>query len=205
MKTLNFRILLVLLIIFLNSCTSTQIVSSWRAPGKQLHAGEWTKVLVLAMLRNETDRRRTEDEMVKYLDGKGIASYSYLDENFNRSDEQALRNKLKNDGFDAAVTMRLVDVDKERIFVPAQHYNYPLYYDNFGRYYYRNWPFYTTPGYYSVTTKFIIETVIYSIPDDKIIWSGITETYDPAGVVRLTDEIAGAIRQKMLQEGFIEK
>ncbi|ROH99799.1 hypothetical protein [Chryseobacterium daecheongense] len=204
MKKIQY-ILFIFFIVFINSCSSTQIVNSWRDPDKHIHAGDWKKVLVVALLRNETNRRRTEDEMVKYLHGKGVTSYSYLGEKFNRNDEEALRSKIKNDGFDAAITMRLIDVDKEKIFVPEQHYMYPMYYSDFSRYYFRNWMYYTTPGYYTVTKKFIIETVIYSIQDDKIIWSGITETYDPEGVKRLTNEIAHAIRKKMLQEGFIEE
>lgn len=204
MKKIQY-ILFIFFIVFINSCSSTQIVNSWRDPDKHIHAGDWKKVLVVALLRNETNRRRTEDEMVKYLHGKGVTSYSYLGEKFNRNDEEALRSKIKNDGFDAAITMRLIDVDKEKIFVPEQHYMYPMYYSDFSRYYFRNWMYYTTPGYYTITKKFIIETVIYSIQDDKIIWSGITETYDPEGVERLTNEIAYAIRKKMLQEGFIEE
>jgi hypothetical protein len=204
MKKSNYS-LIVLIVLLINSCSSTQIISSWRDPNKQINAGDWNKVLVVALLRNETNRRRAEDEMVKYLDGKGITSYSYLGENFNPKNEEALRNKINNDGFDAAITMRLIDVDKEKIYTPEQHYMYPIYYQDFGRYYYRSWGYYITPDYYMLTKKFIIETVIYSIPDDKIIWLGITETYDPGGVEKLTDEIACAIHKKMLQEGFIEK
>jgi hypothetical protein len=204
MKKLNY-VLFALFIVFVSSCSSTQITSSWRDPNKQIHAGDWNKVLVVALLRNETNRRRAEDQMVKYLNGKGITSYSYLDKNFDPKAEEALRSKIKKDGFDAAITMRLIDIDKEKIYTPEEHYMYPVYYQSFSGYYYRNWVFYNTPGYYTVTKKFIIETVIYSIPDDKIIWSGITETYDPQGVEKLTDEIASAIYKKMLEEEFIDK
>ncbi len=191
--------------VLLNSCSSTHIASSWRDPDKQIHPTDWKKVLVMALLRNETNRRSAEDEMAEYLDGKGITSYSYLDENFNRKDEQALRSRIKKDGFDAAITMRLIDVDKEKVYTPQQYYMYPMYYNDFITYYYRNWMYYNIPGNYTITKKFIIETIIYSIKDDKIIWSGITETYDPKGVKRLTNEIARALRNKMQQEGFIEK
>lgn len=189
----------------LTACNSTKIISSWRDPDKHLHAGEWKKVLVVALLRNETNRRKAEDEMVTYLPGKGITSYSYLDETIDPKDEQSLRSKIKKDGFDAAITMRLIDVDKEKIYTPGEHYMYPVYYGNFSQYYYRSWTYYSTPGYYTVTKKFVIEVLIYSIADDKIIWSGITETYDPDGVKKLTDDIACTIRKKMQQEGFIEK
>jgi len=209
MKKLQYHKLILFtvfaLTVFANSCSSTSIVSSWRDPAKQIHASDWKKVLVVALLRNETNRRSAEDEMVKYLHGKGITSYSYLDENFNRKDEQALRNKIKKDSFDAAVTMRLIDVDKEKVYTPQQYYMYPMYYEDFITYYYRNWMYYNIPGNYTITKKFIIETIIYSIQDDKIIWSGITETYDPKGVKRLTNEIARTLRNKMQQEGFIEK
>lgn len=198
-------LLFLLLIKVITSCSSTHIVSSWRDPGKQIHASDWKKVLVVALLRNETNRHRAEDEMVKYLHGKGITSYNYLNEDTDPKNEEALRNKIKKDGFDAAITMRLIDVDKEKIYTPEQHYMYPVYYSDFSRYYHRSWSYYSTPGYYTVTKKFIIETVIYSIQDDKIIWSGITETYNPQGVEKLTDEIANAIHKKMLAEGFIEK
>ncbi|WP_143055576.1 hypothetical protein [Flavobacterium terrigena] len=189
----------------INSCSSTRITSSWRDPNKQIRSGDWNKVLVVALLQSDTNRRRAEDEMVTYLHGKGITSYSYLNDEINPKNEEAIRNKIKKDGFDAAITMRLIDVDKEKIYTPEQHYMYPTYYSGFVGYYYRGWVHYSTPGYYTVTKKFIIETVIYSIPDDKIIWSGITETYDPIGVKKLTDEIALVIRKKMIEEGFIEK
>lgn len=203
MKNIH-HILLVVFMIILSSCNSTYIVSNWRDPDRQIHSSVWKKVLVLAMLRNETERHSAEDQMVRYLDGKGITSYSYLDENFDHKNEQALRQKIKKDGFDAAITMRLIDVDKEKIYKPAEYYMYPMYYDDFVKYYYRNWMYYNIPGYYTITKKFIIETIIYSIRDDKIIWSGITATYDPDGVKRLTSEIAHVIRCRMEQEGFIE-
>ncbi len=193
------------LLMFLISCTSTKITSSWREPDKHLHSGEWNKVLVVALLKNETSRRKVEDELLKYMNGKGIVSYNYLDENFNKKDEEQLSKKLKADGFDGAVTMRLIDVDKEKIYIPEQRNVYPDYYHDFSRYYHRNWIYYTTPGYYVVTKTFIVETIVYSIKDDKIIWSGITETFDPDGVRNMTREIAKVIYKKMIDEGFVQK
>lgn len=204
MKKINYLIIIILSQ-FLFSCSSTQIVSSWRDPDKQLHKGDWNKVLVLALLRNETNRRRAEDEMITLLNGKGIKSYTYLDANFDKKDEEALRSKIKADGFDAAITMRLIDVEKEKIYTPQQHYIYPAYYQDFSAYYNRNRMYYTEPEDYTVSKKFIIETIIYSIKDNKIIWSGITETFNPKGVEKLTNEIAKTLHKKMLDEGFIEE
>lgn len=204
MKNILFKIAIIISIL-LASCTSTRIVNSWRDPQTKLNSNQWNKILVVAMLKSETDSRKAEDEMVTYLHGKGVTSYTYLDRNSTNINDEELRKKMRIDGFNAAITMRLIDVDKEKVYVPGQSYLYPPYYSSFGRYYHRNWVFYTSPGYYIVTKKFIIETILYSIDEDKIIWSGITETYNPSGVSKLTDEIAHTIHKKMITEGFIEE
>ncbi len=185
------------------SCTSTSIVSSWREPDKQVTVDKLNKVLVLALFKDETSRFKAEDQMVKYLKGKGVASYSYLKTGFNENNEEALRRKIKKDGFDGAVTMRLVDVDKEKTYTPGLGSTYPNYYRNFSGYYYRSWSYFSNPGYYSTTKTYTVETNVYSIKEDRIIWSGLTETTDPEGVDKMTAEITKVVFRKMKKEGFI--
>ncbi|MBC7605739.1 MAG: hypothetical protein H7199_02120 [Burkholderiales bacterium] len=129
-------LLLSVLLSLLCSCPSTKIVSTWCEPDKEITIANLNKVLVVAMFRDETSNRKAEDQMVGYLKGKGIVSYNYLDENFNRKEEKAIREMIKNDGFDGAVTMRLVDVEKEKIYNPSETNYYPSYYQNFSGYYY---------------------------------------------------------------------
>lgn len=187
------------------SCTNTQIVSSWREPSKDLKINNLSKVLVVALFKSKTTSHLAEDEMVRYLNGKGIASYNYLNLNFNIQNEDAIRTKIKNDGFDGAVTMRLIDVDKETRYAPSSIASYPMYYQTFSGYYFRNWNYYNEPGYYTTTKTFTVETNVYSIKEDKIIWTGLTETTDPNGVDKMTKEITKVVFKKMLDEGFIQK
>ena len=106
---------------------------------------------------------------------------------------------------DGAVTMRLVAVDKEKIHTPGEIYLYPEYYRNFSGYYYSRWHYNSTPGYYTTSKKFIIETNVYSIKTDKIIWSSITESIDPGGVENLTNEVTKVVYKQMIKEGFINQ
>ena len=80
---------------------------------------------------------------------------------------------------------------------------YPSYYRNFSGYYFRNWGYFSDPGYYSTTKTYTVETNVFSIKEDKIIWSGITKTTDPSGVTKMTDEIGKAVFNEMVKEGFI--
>ena len=101
--------------------------------------------------------------------------------------------------------MRLIDVDKEKTYTPGNITSYPSYYQTFGGYYYRNWNYYRTPGYYSTTKTYTIENNIFSIKEDKIIWTGITQTTNPEGVNKLTEEVTKVVYKKMVSEGFINK
>ena len=187
------------------SCSSTKITSSWREPDKQVAVDKLKKVLVVALFKDETSRHKAEDQMAGYLNGKGVVSYNYLKAGFDKKNEDALREKIKADGFDGAVSMRLVDVDKAENYSRGNISSYPFFYRNFSGYYHRSWSYYSTPGYYNTTKTYTIETNVYSIKEDKIIWSGLTETTNPDGVKKLTEEVAAVVYKKMIKEGFISK
>ncbi len=198
----KIQIIMCMLCVSMASCTTTKITSSWREPDKTIHFSELNKVLVVAIFGNETNRRRAEDQMVAYMHGKGVVSYFYLNDAFNKRDVEGIRQKIRVDGYDGAVTMRLVDVEKEKVYSPGTT-TYPADYRNFSGYYYRNW-FYP-PGYYTETKVYTIETNVYSIKEDRIIWSGLTQTTDPDGVKKLTEEVASVVYKKMVAEGFIRE
>lgn len=198
-------ILYSLLLLFVTSCSSTRIVSSWREPNKQLDTSKLNKILVVALFKNETSRHKAEDEMVGHLNGKGVASYNYLGSDFNETNEEAIHLKIKADGFDGAITMRLVDVEQETSYPYGAGSFYSPYNQSFGGFYFRNWPYYSNPNYYFATKLYTVETNVYSIKEKKIIWTGLTESEDPGGVDKMTNEIVHVVYKTMLNEGFLKK
>ena len=101
--------------------------------------------------------------------------------------------------------MRLIDVEKDKIYVPNNENIRPSYYRNFGGYYSRNFPLFNDRGYYANTQVYTIETIIFSILEDKIIWSGVTETTNPDGLAKMTEEVSKVVFKKMVKQGFVKK
>src|SRR5713226_8063653 len=100
--------------LLLAGCGTTAVIEkSWRDPGVTIDMSKLNKVMVVALLKNDTYRHTAEDEMVALLHGKGVASYNYLNKDVKESQEPALREKLKNEGFDGIITMKLADVTKD--------------------------------------------------------------------------------------------
>lgn len=193
-----------LTMLIISSCASTKIVESWKEPGKQITMDKLKKVLVVAMFKDETSNRKAEDQMVKFLKDKGIQSYNYLNKNFDKSKVETIQNKIKKDGFDGAVTMRLIDVDKETIYQRNGVNRFPNNYRDFSNYYYESAISYYNPDNYITTKTYTIETNIYSITENKIIWSALTETSDPKGVNKMTEDVTQAVYKQMIKDRLIK-
>ena len=105
---------------FLVSCTSTEIVSSWKEPATTISGDQIDKILFIALVKNESYRRVVEDKLVALSKGKGVASYTFITgSNLTKNDKEAIAKRLKADGVDLVVIMRLLDVKAETRYVPG--------------------------------------------------------------------------------------
>ena len=194
---------------FLVSCSSTEIVSSWKDPATTISANQVDKILFIALVKDESYRRVVEDKLVALSNGKGIASYTFITgNNLTKTDKAAITQRLKADGTDLIVIMRLLDVKEESRYVPGSAMNdyggMPGYGGYWGGYGYAA-PMYYTPGYYTTDKKYLVETNVYSAEQDKLLWSGTTSTMNPSKIETTTTEIVEAVIEKMKKEGFLLK
>jgi hypothetical protein len=191
------------------SCTSTEIVSSWKNPGTTISGNQVNKILFIALVKDESYRRVVEDKLVALSNGKGLASYTFITgSNLTKTDKAAITQRLKADGTDLIVIMRLLDVKEESRYVPGSgtsgYGSMPGYAGYWGGYGYAA-PIYYTPGYYTTDKNYLVETNVYSVDQDKLVWSGTTSSMNPSKIDTTTAEIADAVIEKMKDEGFLLK
>jgi hypothetical protein len=194
-----------LVITWVFSCSpSTKIEKSWRDPSTSIVSGSWKKVLVVGLLKDETTRRIVEDQLAARFKGRGIQSYTYFtDKEVTEAKAAGFNDKLVTEGFDGAVVMRLINVEKETNYIPDAS-TFPAYYGGFGPYYYNSWNSYYSQGYYTTDKIYYVETNVYSFKQDKLIWSGITSTTNPNKTDKMFIEIADVVGSKMRSEGFLK-
>lgn len=201
MKNLIFAILVASSLV---SCSpSTQIEKSWMEPGATVSGGTENKALVVALVKDESSRRVIEDELVKRLSASAVASYKVISsELVKTASEEALNEQIKSGGFTHILVMRLADVEKETSYVPGS--TNMGYYGGYGRYYGYGAGFYSSPGYYQTDKNYFIETTIYSINPDKLLWTGTTKTVNPSKINKAVNEIADVITAQMKKDGFLK-
>lgn len=171
---------------------TTKLEKSWADPSFSLKPSPYKKVLVVAPLKDATSQRIAEDKIVKQIKaGAGVQSYSYL--KTTDTDEKLLQAQLIKDGFDGIIVMHLTDVEKSVTYNPGTSYG--------GWYGYRTY----TPGYYTEDKTFLVETNMYSVKDDKLMWSGTTSSLNPTSFDKSMDEIIYAIKTELQKKGILEK
>ena len=115
-------------------------------------------------------------------------------------------------GFDGAVTMQLLKVKKEATHIAEirspspgssgyrSRYGSGSFSDSYGR----SWGgAYVYQGYTQVDEVVEIETRVYSLKDDKLIWMGVSETFNPTSVKTAVKEIAAAVAADMRKKGLL--
>jgi hypothetical protein len=195
--------LLISAVIFLLSCgPSTKIEKSWRDPESSISNDPKNKFLVMAMVKDESSRRVIEDELVKRLKGMGTPSYTIITPELMKNSSDATLDSIVNLGhYTHILMMRLADVEKETYYVPGTT---TAYYGGYGRYYGYGANFYTSPGYYNTDKNYFIETTVYTVTPNKLIWTGTTKTINPSNLKKSVNEIADVVAEQMRKEGFLK-
>lgn len=200
-------------ILILTSCGSnTTIVNSWRDPKITVTQEHFKKVLVVALVKDEASRRVTENRIAA-SNPIFKTSYEYLNETTKELTKEQKLKILQDENFDGVVTMRLVSTEKETTYVPGSYTG--MYYGGFDGLYsgvygygFGNWygmysPAYYDPGYYQETTYYMVETNIFSLKDNKLIWTGTTKSDYVTDLGQTVDAIMQAVVQEMRKDGSL--
>jgi len=168
---------------------STRYVSSWKDPSTPAFRLQHT--LAVFMTTEAGMRRMVEDRLAARLPG-GVASYRVIPDN-ELSNVDSVRAHLAASNFDAAVIMR---VTGEETAVVATAY--PGFYGYWGY-----WNTAYSPGAYTTSKLYSVETTLYSMPDAKLVWMGRSETVDPKNENKLADYSVNFVVNNLKRDGYI--
>lgn len=196
-------LLLAVVLLLIEGCATTTFTSTWKAPDAQAVSPAGKTVAAVFVAGDESRRRQAEDILVGDLNARGahgLAAYTVLPEGGHTASEQA-RESLRQAGAEAVVVMRVVGRDKRVTYWPG--YARPGYYNGFGPYWGYGWRVAYQPGYLQTDTEVSVETLVYSLKSDKLLWASTSRTSDPRGLDHLVSEVAEATAKEMQKQGFL--
>jgi len=190
--------------LLLSACGGgTNIVDSWKDPS----AGpvEFKKVAVFFLHKDQTVRGIGEEELVRQVKRTVAVPSSALFPQLDAKDIDWIGDQLKSKHFDGAVLMRIVNVDEKITVSPGVR---PSFYGSFRSYYNYLVPmldYYPgLPPKEQKDRKVSVETVVYSLVEDKLLWVGRSETPNPETIRDLITKSAPVVAGSLRQSGLLK-
>jgi hypothetical protein len=192
--------------LMLTACASTSFTSTWKAPDAQGVDPAGKKVAAAYMSNDESGRRAAEDVLARKLTeygAQGVAAYTIVDTSV-ATDVERTKKQLSEAGVDGVVIMRVLgEKERTRVSYGGAPWGYAPYYRHFSSYWGFGWGAPYSPTEVSTTTELSIETLVYSLTRDELLWAGTSRTTDPGKVAKLVDEIADAAAKQMTKQGVL--
>ena len=189
----------------LASCgTSTQMMERWQEPSyKPIEA---TKVVVIGIGENARRVAIFEDIMgqkfasrkIDVVKGNTILPRDSME-------IEAFKKVIHGTGAQLVVTARLVGVENETSYVPGttSYVPAPSYYGMYG-YYYSSYAVMSTPGYYTSYKVYRVESNVYDVAQEKLVWSGESATTDPQNMEDGADSFGNTLIDELLRAKMIK-
>jgi hypothetical protein len=188
---MKFRIfsLLVLSVITWGCGPTQKITGSWASP-EATAKGPYNKVFVVVLSPNSTANYDIEAQMANTLISRGfkvLRSTDIFPPKFSITQDltrEQLTDAIAKRGCDAVLMLSLLDSKEVESYNPGTVYapvNYG-YYGSYYGYYNHYYPAVYSPGYYSVDKTYYLETNLYDLKDDILLWSVQSEARNPKDI-----------------------
>jgi len=206
MKNLKVFVLLVMSAAFLISCatspsrSTTVMTDTWKDKN---YTGKPQKILMIMAARSSDMRNLFEDRFSGELQTRGNnADQSYTLIPFEQlRDKEIVKSKIRSSGADAVIISRLVDTKTIESYNPGMIYVVPAsYYDWWGYYA----VVFADYGYTGDVAVSYIETNVYDVKTEKLVWSGHSKTERAYGEQELITAFIQRMIKKLSSAGIIK-
>jgi hypothetical protein len=166
---------------------TTKLTTTWGTPAGG--AAQVHHVVAVFASKDPLVRHTIEDRIVRQIPNS-VPSYTFI-ENAESVDREALRRLMHEKGFDGVLVMRVADIDRQITYVPGAT-TWP---GDFYGYWGNAWTYPYDPTYFYGDGVYgdyviIIETALYSVSTDKLLWAGRSRTSDPSSIRKVADQVS---------------
>ena len=205
---MRFLITAALLACSLGGCSNTRMTTTWASPLASRMS--FNRPLVLFVSSDAAVRRYAEDRMASQIPG-ALQSYALIPEDMV-ADKDRVKEVIRESGHDGVIIMRIVAVEQQ---IPAVAYSgYPITTytavgrprltreGNLWRYWGNAWVDVYDPGYYYANQRVSMESSVYSVPDEDLLWAGLSQTTNPSSIKSLINSAVDKSIGEMKDEGL---
>ncbi len=197
----------VLLTLTLAWAGSTKYVSIFLSPAAGPSSLAGKRVAAFVVIPDQSMREGREETLADELRQRGLdcmAGYTVLPGELVRDRERA-KEFLKKANISGAVLIRLLGDEEKTSYSPGTVWYTQPYYPTFWGYWNYGWSAVYVPGYKWTDRVITLETLIYSIDKDELLWAGRSASTNPKDIRKFVKDLVDAAGKEMRKAGLVKK
>ncbi len=197
----------------LSACSSqTRLYERWS--DEQYSGPPLTKVLVLGVFKDDVQRRMFEATFAKEVNASGqqaVAGYTLMPNTDDFDTKKDILLAVKKVGADAVlITSYKGTIEKQRDvparvdYVPSLGMSYGRYGYGYRGYYGSRYEAVYRPGYTTTDTIVQLETRVFSVAQEKLIWAGKSKSVNVSSSEKIVKELVKLVVDDMKKSALIK-
>ena len=189
-------------------CATSPFSTTWKSPDATPVSLSGKKVLAVVQVKDEARRREAEDLLAADLTRRGavgVASYTLFPASASEPDQAAAKAAAEKAGVAGVVIVRFGNAEQVVTSTPnpsPRWINDP-YYRRAWDYMGRGWGTVYQAETVRTDTKLAIETRVYSLEQEKLIWAGTSEAWNPKKSSDVIKTLTAAVAKNMTEAGVL--
>jgi hypothetical protein len=195
-----FNLLLIISAFFFASCATTTVTDVWK---DKTYQGKAEKIIVIMASENPDSRKMFEDRFTAELQKRGnnaIQSYEIIT-SAQLPDKELVKSKIQSTGADTVLISRLVNTKTIESYMPSRTDVVPDFYYGWGTYHDFVFAGRSYTGDVRVSN---IETNVYDLKTEKLIWSAHSSTQRTEGEQQRINVFIQVMMKKLSSSGIIK-
>jgi hypothetical protein len=191
----------------------TNFRTAWKSPEiTSFNLQEGDKVLAMVITRHEESRNGAEAELARELGKRGLTvvpAYTVIPPDIVQDKDKA-KPYIDKTGCKYAIVMRVAGDEKELrgtgpSYTAVPIYTMPYYGGFYGGYYTFGWGATYNAGVIEIQEKVHVETLIYDLQTDKLVWAGMSDTMNPSTAHKFIKDLVKEASKEMKKQGLVRK
>lgn len=179
-----------------------KFISVWKTPAASEVSFAGKKVAALVITKDDSLRVAGEEALARELTGRGlqgVATYRIAPKE-ELSDPEKAKVWFEKAGVDGVVAMRPVGSEKRSTYTPGTWVN--PYYGTLWGYYGYGWGSVYVPGTIARETVVTVETLIFSVPRNTLLWAAVSESRDPKNLQQFVTDLVKESVKELHKQGL---
>jgi hypothetical protein len=179
-----------------------KFTSVWRHQDAAQVSFAGKKVAALVIAQDQSLRVSGEEALVRELTARGlqsVATYRIAPKEELQTADRA-KPWFERANVDGVVAMRPVSKDQRTTYNPGVWTN--PYYSTLWGYYGYGWNSVYIPGSVDRDTVVVVETTIFSVPRNQLVWAAVSETKNPENLQQFIEDLVKECVKELQKQGL---